>query len=376
MKIAVISPNFPTKRSISFMFLEQLCREFVDQGHKVIVVAPQSITKLIKKKTVPEKVKTEVYTSNGNKIVVYRPYYISWGNCRFTTQQLCRVVYKTLGKYAKECDVVYGHFWESAYAGLRFASKYSKPLFAVAGEDYIIFDQFLQEKEKEELRKKTNGVICVSTKSKVETLKHNLSYENRCEVIPNAINPSLFYVKDKKELRNKLGIKKDDFVVAFVGQFSERKGPLRICEALNRIDNHQIKAFFLGSGPQDPVYSNTIKKGTINHDELPDYLNASDVFVLPTLSEGCCNAMIEAMACGLPIISSDASFNWDVLNEINSILIDPNSVSQIQDSIMKLYKDKQLRENLACGAKETATGLTLKKRAERIVSFISKSIRV
>ena len=115
-------------------------------------------------------------------------------------------------------------------------------------------------------------------------------------------------------------------------------------------------------------------KGTINHNELPDYLNAADVFVLPTLSEGCCNAMIEAMACGLPIISSDASFNWDVLHETNSLLIDPNSVSQIQDSILKLYNDKQLRNKLADGAIKSASCLTLKKRAERIISFISKSI--
>ena len=376
MNFAVVTPNFPTKKSISFMFLEQLCREFADQGQKVIVVAPQSVTKLIKKKTLPEKVKNTIYTSKGNEIVVYRPYYFSWSDSRFTTQQFCKVVYKTLEKYAKGCDVVYGHFWESAYAGLRFASQYGKPLYAVAGEDYIVFDQFLRETEKEELREKTNGVICVSTKSKDETLKHKLSYENRCEVIPNAINPKLFYVKDKMKLRNRFMIQEDDFVVAFVGQFSERKGPLRLCEALNRIGNPKIKTFFLGSGPQDPVYSNTLVKGTINHDELPDYLNASDVFVLPTLSEGCCNAMIEAMACGLPIISSDASFNWDVLNGTNSILIDPNSVSQIQDSIMKLYNDKQLRNKLAEGAKVTASGLTLKKRAERIVSFISKSIRV
>ncbi len=67
---------------------------------------------------------------------------------------------------------------------------------------------------------------------------------------------------------------------------------------------------------------------------IPNYICASDVFVLPTTAEGCCNAIIEAMGCGLPIVSSDRAFNYDILNEENSILVDPESVDEIDNAII------------------------------------------
>ena len=110
----------------------------------------------------------------------------------------------------------------------------------------------------------------------------------------------------------------------------------------------------------------------IKHEKIPAFLNACDIFVLPTLSEGCCNATIEAMACGLPIVSSDLPFNYDVLNETNSVLIDPTSVDEIRDAIKQIKNDSDLRQRLSRGALETAEKLTIEARANRIIKFIEE----
>ena len=73
------------------------------------------------------------------------------------------------------------------------------------------------------------------------------------------------------------------------------------------------------------------------HDVIAEYLNCADIFVSPTLAEGCSNSIVEAMACGLPIISSDLPFNHDILDEKNSILLDPVEVNEIALAIRKNF---------------------------------------
>ena len=108
----------------------------------------------------------------------------------------------------------------------------------------------------------------------------------------------------------------------------------------------------------------------MTHNDVPLYLNASDVFVLPTLQEGCCNVVVGAMACGLPVISSNLPFNWDVLNTDNSIMVDPLNVEEIKQAIIKLRDNIKLRENMSIAALDMASKLTIQERAAKILSFI------
>ena len=142
------------------------------------------------------------------------------------------------------------------------------------------------------------------------------------------------------------------------------------------MNNDRIKAIFVGTGPAElaPQCNNIVFKGRIPHNKIPNYLNAADVFVLPTLHEGCCNAIIEAMACGLPVISSDLSFNHDVLDGTNSIMLDPNDVDAITVAIEKLYNDRILCHKLSEGAINRSRELTIEKRAQTIVKFIQDRI--
>ena len=101
---------------------------------------------------------------------------------------------------------------------------------------------------------------------------------------------------------------------------------------------------------------------------------ASDVFVLPTLNEGCCNAIIEALSCGIPVISSDRDFNHDILDETCSIMIDPSNIDQIRSGIILLANNAQLRKKLSDGAVEKAFDFSIVNRAKKILAFMESKL--
>lgn len=117
-----------------------------------------------------------------------------------------------------------------------------------------------------------------------------------------------------------------------------------------------------------------IHKGALDHELLPQYENCADVFVLPTQKEGCCNAIVEALAMGLPVISSDGPFNDDILNPKNSIRINPNDVNEITKAIRTLRDNDELRNSMSKYSLSRHSDYTIQGRAKRILSFINVQI--
>lgn len=99
------------------------------------------------------------------------------------------------------------------------------------------------------------------------------------------------------------------------------------------------------------------------------------MFCLPTLNEGCSNAIVEAIACGLPIISSNLPFNDDILDSSNALLVNPESVDDIASAIKQLMDNSDLRQKLAEGFKEKAKSLRIEFRAKKIIEFINRQMQ-
>lgn len=387
MHIVIVSDDFPEKNHQSYVFVEQLVIALSNLDVKVSVIAPQRWTKIIIGANEKYPKYKKYYTKNGNTYEVYRPYYyISAGNVkflqRFQVASLRRSVERVLNRIGHHnIDVVYGHFWHNANSLVHFSNKYSKPLFVACGESgnaiYRLLG-ILNPSEKKKLSETVNGVISVSTENKNRVLKYGLSIKDKIEVIPNAVDKNVFYQKDKQSLRKAFGIKDSDFVISFVGAFIQRKGSNRLSDAITQLNDPSIKSFFMGKAVSNddctPDCPGIMLKDSIRHDKLPDYLNASDVFVLPTLNEGCCNAIVEALSCGLPVISSNLPFNDDILDDTCSIRIDPTNVKEIKDAILLLKNDKILKERLAKGALAKSESLAIETRAQRVLEFINSKV--
>ena len=171
MHIVVISHSFPTKKTIDFVFVEQLCREFADKGNKVTVIAPQSLTKCYFRNIPITKYKTFVKTVNNNEYTLLRPWWVSLGNryTRLVGNTFNKAVSRALQSIYQPIDVIYGHFWAQAIAALPFAKKNNIPLFAVAGEGELDTHKNMTTESIREVREYVSGCICVASKSKHES---------------------------------------------------------------------------------------------------------------------------------------------------------------------------------------------------------------
>lgn len=383
MRICFITERYPTEEYPVNTFLDKLVCEMADQGVECTVIAPyRPIVDKIKKKKYKTSFYRERVTARGKIIKIYNPTYFCGTNKKFAGINMEQIrlhlftgcVDKVIKKQRLEFDAVYGHFiLPSGFAAAEIGRRYEKSAFFAYGESsFVNVGRSFSDEEIRNKLSNISGVIAVSSKNRDELVEHKVIDSEKIGVFLNAIDTNVFCVSDKNTARKNIGINNEDFVVAFVGSFINRKGSKRLSAALDRVDN--AKSIFIGAGSDEPTCKNIIHKGRLPHDQIAQYLNAADIFVLPTLAEGCCNAIVEALACGLPIVSSNLPFNDDILTDENSIRIDPNDVEAIAEAIKKLKDNPALREKMAEAALESAKRLTIQKRAENILKFMNEAI--
>lgn len=369
MNILIITQDYPDKKRGAYPFVKQLVTQFAKMHHNCCVVSPYSI---VSNKGVYSF--KEIEYEGGDAITVLRPNHLSLSTLSiggFTPTLYFRkkAMYRALRNLPFKPDIIYAHFWRSGREIYPYAKGHNFPLFVATGESEIPNSDI--NPEFKEFYNYVKGVIAVSSKNKNESIDNGMTTQEKCIVLPNGINPKLFYHKDRIECRKSLGIDQNVFVVAFCGAFCHRKGVGVLSSAIDSIQDGEVNSLFIGRPyGEEPACRGILFKGTLQHDKLAEYLNAADIFVLPTLHEGCCNAIIEALACGLPVVSSNLPFNWDVLNESNSIMVDPNDVKAVAAAILELRDNKERRQLLSQGALATAKGLTIEERAEKIMDFI------
>ena len=194
---------------------------------------------------------------------------------------------------------------------------------------------------------------------------------SRIRVIHNGIDTELFTRRpqDQGSGREKFGIGADSLVVGSVGRLVPIKDHATLLKAAEVLVRRGVNVHVLlaGSGPelirhQQYLENSTALSGRVSFlgasDNVPAVLNALDVFVLSSVSEGMSNTLLEAMACSLPVVATRVGGNTEVIGDGGSgLLFAPGDVDGLAQHLERLARNEVLGRNLGLSARQRVVSL-------------------
>jgi glycosyltransferase involved in cell wall biosynthesis len=189
--------------------------------------------------------------------------------------------------------------------------------------------------------------------------------EKKINVIPNGVDTKLFHPQKRVDVRQRLGLKKDKFIVFFSGNIWKVKGFDLVVEVANELKKTRAGIDFIIAGgfyPEiDPLHkewknispSNMDYVGLLPHRKLADYYAAADIAIAPSIwEEPFGMVIIEAMACGTPVIASKIGGIPEIIRDGESgLLIKPGCAEELREKILWCMKNPNALSVMASNAR-------------------------
>ena len=254
-------------------------------------------------------------------------------NASVITRLVCRKFRKKNG--LKVFYTAHGfHFYKGApklnwlvyYPVEKFCSRFTDKLITINKEDYELAKNKFKAKE-----------VCYVPGVGIDLSK----YEN--------------VQVDRKELRQQLGIPDEAFLIVSIGELSKRKNQITILQALAKLEDKNIHYILVGNGLMLQQLQQYTEENGISdrvhflgyRTDIAQLYKISDVCCFPSIHEGLPVALMEAMACGTPIVCSKIRGNADLIDKESGILLDPHNADEFAAALQKMSKDVQLRDKFS-----------------------------
>ena len=233
---------------------------------------------------------------------------------------------------------------------------------------------------------KTVSELIVPTKKTYDLFKKKYGMDREVNIIPTGIDVDRFSKNnfDKKEiidLREKIGIKKDDFVLLLVSRLSEEQKNIKFLIDSQKILNKKyknIKLLVVGDGPDLDYFKkisneNTIFTGMIPWNEVSKYYQLGNVFVTASKTETQGLTVIEGMAASLPVIClDDDSFKIAVIDNYNGLFF--RNKKEYVNNVIDLYTNHSKYLTMSKQAFNSSKQFSVKFYGERILEVYNKAI--
>jgi glycosyltransferase involved in cell wall biosynthesis len=212
-----------------------------------------------------------------------------------------------------------------------------------------------------------SGTICVS--KDLERIAKSLGARRTIVILPPTDLPPSFKERNVQE----------NMIISVANLFPV-KGMSFLVKAMQRIP--MAKLVIIGDGPEKKnlesltvdlgIEDRVLFLGSIRHGpEFWDWLRRASVFVLPSLSEGFPRTIIEAMACGLPIVATSVGGIPDIVeNQINGLIVPPKNERLLADAVVKVLDSKPFREKASEINKTAATKYSIDIIGKEIYDYL------
>lgn len=233
---------------------------------------------------------------------------------------------------ARKIDIIHAHY---GYCGLTSSlAKTGKPIIlSLMGSDLLGSPD---ENGKIRIRGKFDILLTKFVLNFVDEIivksydmKNRLKVNKPVHVLPNGVDFEIFKPMNKNECRNELKLPQDKFLVLFLGNINLRRKNFPL--AKESVEKLKSK---LGDDKAE-----IITPFGISHREVVKYYNACDVLLVPSFLEGSPNVVKEAMACNLPVISTDVGDVKEIISGARNCFIVPFSSEIIQEKLECIYKN-------------------------------------
>lgn len=230
--------------------------------------------------------------------------------------------------------------------------------------------------------KRANHIIAISENTKRDIIKFTGINENKITVIYEASDLKYRQIKDVIELdkiKNKYNLS-EKFIFS-CDSLTPRKNVIRLLKAFNNIKDKIPHKLVLTGGVSwksknvhnliESMRDRVIKLGYVPDEDMPMLYNLADLFVYPSLYEGFGLPLLEAMACGCPVISSNSSSLPEVVGDAG-LMIDPYDVDNLEKVIYEALTNENLRKDMIRKGLDRAKQFSWEKCAEKTIEVLEE----
>ena len=223
-------------------------------------------------------------------------------------------------------------------------------------------------------------IIVNSNKCKGELVDYYSVPETSIDVARNGVDHGVFSPDIRASLgptvRRELGMSPDELMVLFVGSGFQRKGLDTLIEAVGRLRRgRSLRLFVVGRGKRDEhsrlaadvgIAEQLTWIGQSDPSDIVKYYAAADIFALPTRYDPFANSTMEALACGVPVVTTNANGVSEILRDgTDGLIVEPDEADALSERLRALADDADFRTRLGSNGRVAVEPYTWSKTAER-----------
>jgi glycosyltransferase involved in cell wall biosynthesis len=285
----------------------------------------------------------------------------------------------------EELDVFHAQFIVPPFCAARSVTTIPDILFERFPEFFSSWEGWRSRRLIPWSARRADHIITVSHYSRNEIINTYGIHPDKISVIYEPPRGE-FRVMNRDECRSRIESKyriSGQFIL-YVGRLQARKNILRLVEAFAELSHRGIEEKLVLVGRRDWLAERVMSRvdelglsgrvvctGYVDWDDLPVFYNAAELFVFPSICEGFGAPVVEAMACGIPVVTSYGSSLEEVVDGA-AVLADPYSVRSIASGIEVLLSDRGLRNSLREKGLKRAADFTIDKKAAQTLSIYRK----